>query len=113
MNTAATIDGLTSETTEHIIKSILSAVPAKKIILFGSRARHETRKSSDIDLYVVLDDNDRKKVIERIIDVHWSLDWMDEPIDILANRERDFDERRQAVWTIESTINREGIILYG
>jgi predicted nucleotidyltransferase len=113
MSTAATIDGLTNETTEHIIKSILSAVPAKKIILFGSRARHETRKSSDVDLYVVLDDNDRKKVIERIIDVHWALEWMNEPKDIMANRESDFNERKQAIWTLENTVDEEGVILYG
>ena len=42
-------DGLT----EELKKLILSRKPAKKIILFGSRATDDFRKTSDIDIAIV------------------------------------------------------------
>ncbi|MCL4365122.1 nucleotidyltransferase domain-containing protein [Candidatus Marsarchaeota archaeon] len=61
----------------------------KRIILFGSAARGEMKKDSDIDLMVVV-----KKPVKRLIG-NLSLEWhisqgIDYPVDFIGYTERDF-----------------------
>lgn len=47
------INGVPDSITEELIKRILDRKPVKKIVLYGSRATNDYRKTSDIDIAVV------------------------------------------------------------
>lgn len=45
-------NGLPNELIEQIVEIVLEHVPAKKIIIYGSRARGDFKRTSDIDIAV-------------------------------------------------------------
>jgi len=49
---------ITPELIDYIIKKIVREIQPEKIILFGSYARGEFNRASDLDLLIVKDDND-------------------------------------------------------
>ena len=47
------INGVPDSLTEELIKSIIAHKPVKKIVVYGSRATSNYRKTSDIDIAIV------------------------------------------------------------
>lgn len=47
------INGVPDKLTEEIVNLIISHKPVKKIVVYGSRATNDYRKTSDIDIAVV------------------------------------------------------------
>ena len=47
------INGVPDSLTEELIKSIIAHKPVKKIVVYGSRATDNYRKTSDIDIAIV------------------------------------------------------------
>ena len=71
----------------ELIKRILSVCEAKKIILFGSSARGDTHKYSDIDVMVVVADGNHRRHTAQTI--YKSLRGFQYPVDIIVATESD------------------------
>lgn len=86
---------------------------AKRIFIFGSYAYGEPEKDSDIDLCVILDLGNRRKIeiMREIGRVLRSL--VSVPLDVLVYSEEEFDERAVLKCTLEYKILNEGIRIYG
>jgi predicted nucleotidyltransferase len=92
--------------------TILKTTECEKIYLFGSFAYGIPHKDSDYDFFVVLkDDIESKYPILEQISLNMSKANFKMPIDVIADRNRDFEERK-VLPTIERKIAREGVLLY-
>jgi len=92
---------------------IVNTVPVEQIYLFGSFANGIPHKDSDLDLYVVLNDNIQMRLIDVITKIRIAIGRKKTmPVDILANTLSRYRERAEGP-TIERTINQEGIKIYG
>ena len=95
-----------------IIEKINSNFNTKKIILFGSFAYGSPNNSSDIDLCIIMDlNNERKIKIMRDIRNHL-YDVLLLPIDLIIYTEEEFSERVSNPTTLEYKIEKEGKVLY-
>ena len=92
---------------------IVNTVPVEQIYLFGSYANGSQGEDSDLDLYVVLNDSIQIRLIDAVTKIRLAIGRKKTmPVDILANTLSRYRER--AEWpTIERTISREGIKIYG
>lgn len=86
---------------------------AKRIFIFGSNAYGESDEDSDIDLCVILDLGNRRKIdimreIGRVLRTLVTVS-----LDILVYSEEEFDERAMLKCTLEYKILNEGIRVYG
>ena len=100
------------ESLEIVKDSVLKAVPATAIYLFGSYAYGEPNADSDLDIYVVVPEKEMCS-----IDMHANIrDGLREkvtmPVDILLREESMFNYRVSAP-TLERKILREGVKVYG
>ena len=97
-----------------IKNKILDTVDVSKIYLFGSYARGTQTAQSDYDFFVVIPDG-AVRPLEAMQKIYCSLakSPMNLPVDILASYEKDFEERKKLVSSIEQRIQKEGILLYG
>ena len=60
---------ITPELIDYIIEKIVREIHPEKIILFGSYARGDFNKVSDLDLFIIKDDKDESsRMIRRKID---------------------------------------------
>jgi predicted nucleotidyltransferase len=97
---------------EIIKESVLKAVPATAIYLFGSHAYGEPNSDSDLDIYVVVP---KKEMCGTDIYCDIVGDFRKNssaPIDLLL-RDKDFFDHRISAPTLERKIIREGIKVYG
>jgi uncharacterized protein len=94
----------------EMVNRIVEHFDPEKIILFGSHARGEAGKDSDVDLLVVMPvtGSKRKKMVEIGVALH------DIPLakDIIVTTPEDFEWRKEIVGTIERPAAREGEVLY-
>jgi predicted nucleotidyltransferase len=106
---------MTNQTTadlENIKQIILNTVKTDSIYLFGSYAHGTPSVDSDFDLYVVIPDGGLRP-IEAMQSIGKALyKEQKKPIDILVSRASDFQQRKQLP-TIERTVVRDGVLLYG
>jgi len=92
---------------------IINTVPVEQIYLFGSYAGGMPHKDSDLDLYVVLNDNAQMRLIDAVAKIRLAIGRKKTmPVDILANTFSRYHERAKGP-TIERTISRDGIKIYG
>ena len=94
-----------------ITKEIQALLPGAQVILFGSYARGEQRKWSDLDICVVAEEYpmrllDMMDIISGVIS-----DKARHPIDLLLFHRDRFDFRATKKPTIEHVIAREGVML--
>ena len=82
-----------------------------RVILFGSRARGEATRDSDIDLLVVVDDDtpDEKLTWKAGFEAHRS----QRAADVFPMRAEDFDRDRVIVNTLAAEADADGIVVYG
>lgn|SRR3989338_5370869 len=90
-------------------RDISRNVPIKKMILFGSMARGNIHRDSDIDLIIVSDKFKGKKSFKRSLGFYkyWELDY---PVDFLCYTPREFN-RLKAQMTIVREAEKTGIIV--
>ena len=106
------MDAQTSSELESIKKIILNTVETEAIYLFGSYAHGTPREDSDFDLYIVIPD-DSIRPLEAAQNINIAIfRGQKKPVDILVARAGDFHRRKQLP-TIERTVAREGVMLYG
>ena len=92
---------------------IINTVPVEQIYLFGSYVNGIPHKDSDLDLYVVLNDNIQMRLIDAVAKIRLAIGKKKTmPVDIIANTFSRYNERVQGP-TIERTICREGKKIYG
>ena len=95
-----------------IKESVLKTVPAEAIYLFGSFAYGTPNEDSDLDIYVVVPDC-TTDLSELKADIRLNL-WRKKSrtLDILMGRSSVFNRRKEGP-TLERTIARDGVRLYG
>ncbi len=97
---------------ESIKQIILNTVETDSIYLFGSYAYGTPSEDSDFDLYVVIPDGGIRPIEAMQIIGGALYKEQNKPIDILVSRASEFNQRK-LLPTIERTIARDGVLLYG
>ena len=97
-----------------MLKEIIeNTLPVEEIYLFGSYAKGMPHKDSDLDLYIVLNDNVQMRILDAIDKIWLAIGRKKTmPVDILANTLSRYRDRAEGP-TLERTISREGIKIYG
>ena len=96
-----------------IKESVLKTVPAEAIYLFGSYAYGTPNADSDLDIYVVVPDTVKKHPLDIGAEIRMGLyKKRTMPMDLLVGKSSVFNRRKQRL-TLESTIARQGVLLYG
>ena len=92
---------------------IIRTVPVEQIWLFGSYANGTPHKDSDLDLYVVLKDDIQLRLVDAAITIRLAIGRKKTmPVDVVTNTLGKYRERSKFP-TLERTIEREGIKIYG
>jgi predicted nucleotidyltransferase len=97
---------------DSIVNTIVSTVAPEKIILFGSYARGDNRKDSDVDILIL------KKGLknERDLTNRLYMDFFDNkistPVDLIAIDYDRYNELNNDIGYIYKTIKQEGQTLY-
>lgn len=106
------MDIAASKELETIKQAILDTVNANEIYLFGSYAYGMPHDDSDFDIYVVIPD-DSMRPIEAMQKIGGAISRKDiRAVDIIVGKESVFNQRKQLP-TIERTIFRDGVKLFG
>ena len=96
-----------------IISEISEKFHAKKIFIFGSYAYGQPSNDSDLDICVIIDLGNKRK-IDMVRDIRRELSTKFEyPLDVLLYEESEFDERAILKNTLEYKILKHGIIVNG
>lgn len=59
---------VTSELIDYVVEKIVSAIQPEKIILFGSYARGDFSRDSDLDLFIIKDGEESSRMMRRKVD---------------------------------------------
>lgn len=95
---------------DAVVKRIIDVVHPIRIILFGSAARGEAGKDSDIDLLVVMPEGTpRLATAEKL---HMKMFGIPAAIDFMVATPSDLDRNRDNIGLMYRTILREGKELY-
>ena len=94
-----------------LLDGVIRVFDPVQVILFGSRARGDAREDSDIDLYVVVDDDTPD---ERLSSRQVSRARLDYPraVDIVLARRSDHEKRRSWLGALARTVANEGRVVY-
>ena len=96
---------------DKIVNEIITLLPGAKVILFGSYATGNPDKDSDLDICVVTDNFEGRRM-DMMHAIRWTLsDKTSLPLDILLFRSDEFLENAKLKPTIEYAIAKEGIML--
>ena len=61
-------DKITSELINYVVEKIVREIQPEKIILYGSYARGDFHKDSDLDLFIIKDGEESNKIFRRQVD---------------------------------------------
>ena len=106
------MDNQTINQLEKIKLTILNKVETEAIYLFGSYAYGMPNEDSDFDLYIVIPDNSIRPLEAAQIINNAIYEDQRKPVDIIVGRASDFHTRK-LLPTIERTVARDGVRLYG
>ena len=94
-----------------LLDPVVEYFKPQRVILFGSRARGEARRDSDIDLLVIVDDETPPEKL------HWQDGFgayrSKRDADIFPMRAEDFERDRAIVNTLAAEADADGIVVYG
>ena len=92
---------------------IVHTVPVEQIWLFGSYANGTPQKDSDLDLYVILKDEIVMRMVDAAIMIRHAIGRKKTmSVDVVTNTLSNYKKRLQFA-TLERTISRQGIKIYG
>ena len=95
---------------EEIVRKITEAFRPRRIVLFGSRARGDTRPDSDLDLMVEMETDDPPSERVRAIDALFGLRrWA---MDLVVYTPQEVEQQRQYRNSLLPVIESEGKVLY-
>ena len=95
----------------HMIDIIKEKFTVSEIWLFGSRARGDCHKSSDVDLLVVMPEGTNRNVAA--VSIMCELSFSPLPKDVLVASPKMLDIGMRKFGSIYMTIAREGVKLHG
>lgn len=98
---------------KEIIQNL--AIPVHSIYLFGSRANGNSKKDSDYDFLILLEDVSDKEILKEmkskiIISVHEEI--LNTDFDILIRNRSVFENNKNVMNTLYNTVYEEGILIY-
>ncbi len=98
----------------NILKDIIvGTVPVEQIFLFGSYTNGTQHADSDLDIYVVIQENANIREIDAMKLIHRAIrDKKTMPVDVIVSKRNKFNQRKSTP-TIERQIAQEGMLLYG
>ncbi len=95
---------------KEIIKRIVEEVDPDKIILFGSRAKGESKKWSDYDICVLKKGIENKRNFSKRI--YRNLYGIGTAVDIIIETPRKFNELKNKWFLVHSEIAKHGRVIY-
>ncbi|MGB2987672.1 MAG: nucleotidyltransferase domain-containing protein [Phycisphaerae bacterium] len=96
--------------TEEITRKIAEAFRPRRIVMFGSRARGDTRPDSDLDLMVEMETQDPPAERMRTVSALFGLRrWA---MDLIVYTPQEVEEQRQYRSSLIRVIESEGKVLY-
>lgn len=95
---------------DEIVRRIVQTAKPKKVILFGSRARGETRPDSDFDLLVIAESTEPR--YRRSAPLYGALSDILLPMDIIVFSPEEVKEWSEVPQAFVTTAIREGKVLY-
>ncbi len=102
-----------SERIETLVNKLKEKFDVRQIFIFGSQAYGKPDEESDIDLCVITDLKNKRK-IDIIREMRRELiDLISNPLDILVYSEKEFKERTSLRSTLEYKILLDGTKVYG
>ena len=92
---ALNTDKITPKLVQYIVDKIVREIKPEKIILFGSYARGDFSRDSDLDLFIVVEDGkESSRSIRRKIDaLLWGRRF---PVDLVVRKEEDINRNFKA-----------------
>lgn len=93
-----------------IVERIVRELKPLRIILFGSYARGQAERGSDVDLLVVLDYVDDRREVQGAIES--ALGGLDAPKDVIVVTPDEIARRGRVIGTVLEPALREGRVLY-
>jgi predicted nucleotidyltransferase len=103
----------TNKQIQTLTNRLIKKFRVKQIFVFGSYAYGNPDSQSDIDLCIVADMQNKRK-IDFIRDIRRELmDFIFSPLDILVYNEKEFEERANLRTTLEYKILTQGLCIYG
>lgn len=101
---------ISEETIKKAIKRLVKAGKPQKIYLFGSYARGDARKQSDLDFLVV--ERGLRSRRKEMVRLHDAIRSMRIPVDILVTSESTFNEWADVPGTVMHRAKTEGRLCY-
>lgn len=95
---------------QELVRVIVNNSHPLKIILFGSRAKGNFDKNSDIDVLVVKSHVGKKH--SELIALKKELRPLRIPLDLLITDDREYGDRSKTPGTVYYWANKEGVVLY-
>ena len=100
------------EEIKELCEQFISQLSPLKVYLFGSFADGTSKKTSDLDFYIVMRDG-TGNLADLTTQAYRSIRRVKRrPVDIIVGTESRFGER-SSMPTIESEVARKGVLLYG
>ena len=96
----------------QIVSTIVSTVEPDKIILFGSYARGDYKKDSDIDILILKKGLKNEREITNNLYREFFNQKIAIPIDLIAVDYDKYYQLNKDIGYIYKTINQEGIVIY-
>lgn len=103
---------LNNEQKKEIVKRLVKGLQPEKIILFGSQAWGNPGTHSDVDIMVIVPQS-LLSPAQRAQKAYSLLHGLGFPKDIMVKTRAEFDKYKEVFASLESKVNRKGIILYG
>lgn len=103
--------GMTSPVPQDLLDSVVRALDPLEVWLFGSHARGEATDTSDLDLFVVVDDHTLGSS-DPAEARRAARNGYEGPLDLLIASRSKFETRRRVFGTLAETIDHEGVRIY-
>jgi predicted nucleotidyltransferase len=110
MATLNTLSHPQQDVIEEVLRRILGIVQPRRVVLFGSAARGQMTKDSDLDLLVIVPGPVHRRQIEQRI--YTNLHGVHFPVDVIVATEEDIEKYGDRIGTIYRPALREGKVLY-
>ena len=95
---------------KKVVDRILAAAKPERIILFGSVAKGEVRRDSDLDLLVIERGFESQR--EESIRLREALGDLDIPVDVFAMTPERFEETKRVIGGLAYPANKYGRVIY-
>jgi len=96
----------------NVVQAISSNTQIEDLFLFGSWAYGEPKTDSDLDIYLIIPDND-VDICDLNAEIRYALyKKLSLPLDLIIAKKSVFERRSKAL-TLENTITKQGMRIYG